>query len=134
MFTSPVWRLLFSQRLMVDREIPKSSATSLLGMPRSMAESTFSLRSLEYAFMDLFSYRSATYASRCNGKIAFASSRTTGAGVDNPEGDSEIFTMNPDRTGIEQLAKNGGNDYDLAWAAQGNAIAFTSQRDDNEEI
>src|ERR671932_788377 len=63
-----------------------------------------------------------------NGKIAFASSRTTGAGVDNPEGDSEIFTMNPDRTGIEQLTKNGGNDYDLAWSAQGNSIAFTSQR------
>jgi hypothetical protein len=47
MFTSPVWRLLFSQRLMVDRETPKRSATSLLGMPRSIAASTFSLRSFE---------------------------------------------------------------------------------------
>ena len=70
-----------------------------------------------------------------NGKIAFASSRTTGAGVDNPEGDSEIFTMNPDRTGIEQLTFNDTNDFDLAWSAQGNAIAFTSNRDDpNHEI
>ena len=45
--TSPVRRLLFDQRLMVEREIPKSSATSLLGMPRSMAASTFNLRSFE---------------------------------------------------------------------------------------
>jgi hypothetical protein len=34
-------------------------------MPRSMAESTFSLRSFEYAFMDLFLCRSAIYATRC---------------------------------------------------------------------
>ncbi len=49
--TPPVWRLLLSQRLMVDRETPKSSATSFLGMPRSMAASVFNLRSFEYAFM-----------------------------------------------------------------------------------
>jgi hypothetical protein len=34
-----------------------------------------------------------------NGKIAFASNRTTGEGVNNPEGDLEIFTMNRDGTG-----------------------------------
>ena len=70
-----------------------------------------------------------------NGKIAFASTRITGANVDNPEGDSEIFAMNPDGKGIEQLTVNDGNDYDPAWSAQGNAIAFVSQRDNqNEEI
>jgi hypothetical protein len=63
--TSPVRRLLLSQRLMVERETPKSSETSFLGMPRSIEESTFSLRSFEYAFMDLFLCRSAIYASRC---------------------------------------------------------------------
>jgi hypothetical protein len=51
MFTSPVWRLLFNQRLMVERETPKSSWTSFLGMPRSIAASVFNLRSFEYAFM-----------------------------------------------------------------------------------
>ena len=52
---------------MVERETPKRSEASFLGMPRSIAESTFSLRSFEYAFiMDLFSCRSATYASSCN--------------------------------------------------------------------
>jgi len=32
---------------MVDREIPKSFATSLLEMPRSIAASVFNLRSFE---------------------------------------------------------------------------------------
>src|SRR5215217_2118566 len=45
--TPPVWRLLLSQRLMVDRETPKSSATSFLGMPPSIAASVFNLRSFE---------------------------------------------------------------------------------------
>ena len=45
--TSPVWRLLLSQRLIVDRETPKRSWTSFLGMPRSIAASVFNLRSLE---------------------------------------------------------------------------------------
>ena len=52
MLTSPVWRLLLSQRLRVEWETPKRSDTSFLGMARSMAESTFNLRSFEYAFMD----------------------------------------------------------------------------------
>src|SRR5215213_8884835 len=70
-----------------------------------------------------------------NGKITFASVRTSGAGVNNPEGDAEIFTMNPDGTGIEQITDNDANDYDPAWSAQGDAIAFVSQRDNqNEEI
>ena len=41
-----------------------------------------------------------------NGRIAFASNRTTGEGVVNPEGDFEIFTMNPDGTGLTQLTHN----------------------------
>jgi hypothetical protein len=40
------------QGLMVERETPKRSATSFLGMPRSMAASVFNLRSFEYAFME----------------------------------------------------------------------------------
>jgi hypothetical protein len=41
-----------------------------------------------------------------NGKIVFASDRTTGTGVDNPTGDYEIFTMNKDGTGVTQLTFN----------------------------
>ena len=70
-----------------------------------------------------------------NGKIAFASSRTTGAGEDNPEGDAEIFAMNPDGRAIEQLTVNDGNDYDPAFNHHGSKIVFTSQRDNqNEDI
>jgi hypothetical protein len=46
-----------------------------------------------------------------NGKIYFASSRMTGEGVNNPEGDSEIFAMNPDGTGLEQITTNARGDY-----------------------
>ena len=52
MFTSPVRRLRPSQRLMVERETPKSSATSFLGIPRSMAARDFNLRSFENALME----------------------------------------------------------------------------------
>jgi hypothetical protein len=35
-----------------------------------------------------------------NGKIVFASDRTTGAGVNNPDGDYEIFAMKKDGSGV----------------------------------
>jgi hypothetical protein len=49
--TSPVSLRLFSQRLIEGKEIPKILATSALGIPRSTASNTFSLRSFEYALM-----------------------------------------------------------------------------------
>src|SRR5215212_1437383 len=49
--TSPVSLRLFSQRLTEGKEIPKIFATSALGIPRSTASSTFTLRSFEYARM-----------------------------------------------------------------------------------
>ena len=63
-----------------------------------------------------------------NGKIAFASNRTTGEGVDNPEGDFEIFTMEPDGTGLSQLTHNAAFDFDPEWSADGKKIAFESDR------
>jgi hypothetical protein len=39
-------------------------------------------------------------------EIVLASNRTTGQGVNNPQGDIEIFKMNPDGTGVKQLTFN----------------------------
>ena len=69
-----------------------------------------------------------------NGKIVFSSSRTTGTGVSNPEGDFEIFAMNPDGTGFKQLTKNTANDLDPSYSADGNKIVFASQRTGNFDV
>jgi hypothetical protein len=49
--TSPVSLRLLSQRLIEGSEIPKILATSALGIPRSTASNTLTLRSSEYALM-----------------------------------------------------------------------------------
>jgi Tol biopolymer transport system component len=69
-----------------------------------------------------------------NGKIAFASNRTTGEGVNNPEGDFEIFTMNRDGTGLTQLTHNASFDFAPDWSSDGKRIAFESTREGFSEI
>src|SRR5688572_10243977 len=55
-----------------------------------------------------------------NGKIAFARS-------------GNIYTINPDGSGLEQLTSTG-KDGEPAWSANGRRIAFTSDRDGNSEV
>jgi Tol biopolymer transport system component len=69
-----------------------------------------------------------------NGKIAFESDRTTGRGVNNPTGDSEIFAMNRDGSGVTQLTNNTADDFDPSYSAKGDAILFSTNRDGNIEI
>lgn len=60
-----------------------------------------------------------------NGKILFAGFRTTGAGVDNPEGDQEIFSVNPDGTGLQQITDNSVGDRSPAVSPDRTQIVFT---------
>jgi Tol biopolymer transport system component len=69
-----------------------------------------------------------------NGRIAFASRLSTGPGVNNPEGDWEIFTMNPNGSDVKQLTFNGAGDLDPAWSPNGQTIAFVTTRDSSEEM
>src|SRR5215212_7340532 len=69
-----------------------------------------------------------------NGKIAFESERTTGRGVDNPTGDSEIFIMNPDGTGVRQLTKNTVTDITPTIAPDGFSWAHERIQNGNREI
>ena len=69
-----------------------------------------------------------------NGKIVFTSDRTTGTGVNNPEGDFELFTMNPDGTSLKQLTKNNTTDTSPSYSADGKKIVFQSVRTGNFEV
>ena len=69
-----------------------------------------------------------------NGKIVFASDRTTGKGVNNPEGDLEIFTMNSDGTGLKQLTKNNLEDITASYSSDGKRIVFASNRTGNFDV
>jgi TolB protein len=69
------------------------------------------------------------------GQIVFASDRTTGKGVNNPEADFEVFVMNPDGKKLVQLTENAVDDFDPTLSPDSQKIAFVSQnvQDSNPE-
>jgi len=46
--------------------------------------------------------------------------------VDNPEGDYEIFKMNPDGTGLKQLTKNAVGDFEPTLSPDGQKVVYVS--------
>ena len=62
-----------------------------------------------------------------SGRIVFASDRSTGNGVKNPEGDFEVFVVNPDGKKLVQLTENAVDDFDPTLSPDGHKIAFVSQ-------
>ena len=60
-----------------------------------------------------------------SGQIAFEAYR---------DGNSEIYVMNADGSGVTRLTNNSTGDYDPAWSPDGRRIAFGASRDGNLEI
>jgi Tol biopolymer transport system component len=58
-------------------------------------------------------------------KIAFASDR---------DGNSEVFTMLPNGSGLQRLSNHPANDTHPSFSSDGQKIVFTSDRDGNNEI
>ena len=58
-----------------------------------------------------------------NRRILFVSNR------DEPTA-TEIYSMNPDGSGVQRLTTSGGHDVDPAWSPDGKRVAFVSTRHD----
>ena len=58
-------------------------------------------------------------------RIVFTSKRT---------GNNEIFTMNPDGSGVTQLTSNGSSDIFPVWSPDGTRIVFQTDRDGQSEV
>lgn len=54
--------------------------------------------------------------------------------VSERDGNSEIYVMNVDGTGLLRLTEDAGYDLDPAWSPDGKRIAFTSNRAGNSDI
>jgi TolB protein len=67
----------------------------------------------------------ANHAPEPSGKLAFASER---------DGDYEIYTINPDGSGVARLTNNPAADREPVWSPDGSKLAFVSVRDGNAEI
>jgi Tol biopolymer transport system component len=66
-----------------------------------------------------------------NGKIVFHTASSI-VGGDPSATDTEIFTMNPNGTGLTQLTVNAVQDFNPAWSPDGTEIVFEHRNPDDE--
>lgn len=62
-------------------------------------------------------------------RIAFASTRDAADPTSIDPGDTDIYVMNADGSGVTRLTSTPGVDSDPSWSADGKQIAFVSGRD-----
>jgi len=67
-------------------------------------------------------------------KIAFEGLRGSTFARWGPYGDTQIFVMNADGTGVQQLTDNEYSSDNLLWSPDGNKIAFDGRPDGHQEI
>ena len=75
---------------------------------------------------DTVNLMAAATVGSSNGEIAFVRMVAPG--------DSEIYAMDADGTGVTRLTTSPGEDADPAWSPGGTKIAFTSDRGGNEDV
>ena len=66
-----------------------------------------------------------------NGRIVFASAGVTAS---NPEGDSEIFTIDADGSDAQQITSNTFDEFSPVWSPDGKKIAFSTNASGDYEI
>lgn len=89
----------------------------MIGMRRKGLVSLFAL-ALLVGLLTTVQAAQATFRGK-NGKIAFSGNAT---------GDYDIYSINPDGTGLTNLTNNPANDFLAAWSPDGTKIAFSSRR------
>lgn len=66
-----------------------------------------------------------------NGRLAFASNRPSSG---DPGDDSEIYTMAPNGSDIQQLTDNAALDFAPSWSPDGSRLVFVSTRNGGRQI
>jgi Tol biopolymer transport system component len=101
--------------------------TGAAGRPRGAVLLSLALGAVLAAMVALVAGAAREAEAASPEKIVFVSNRTTGKGVENPTGDREVFTMNPNGTGVKQLTFNEVVEYEPTLSPDGKKVAYTSR-------